>query len=102
MGMCSEVQSIAPLKKECAYPSEDISIRIARRRGDTYNSASSWAKSAMMNIVDNGRKFSWRVNGIVSAVRRSLACGSGPTVTRESLLAARFHPLSKNQPALWP
>lgn len=45
--------SFAPLKKERAYPSEDISIRIARRRGDTYNSASSWAKSVMMNIVDN-------------------------------------------------
>lgn len=32
----------------------------------------------MMNIVDSERIFSWRAqNLITSAVRRSLACGSG-------------------------
>lgn len=42
-----------PLKKKFAYPSEVISIGIARREIDTYNSAGSWAKSVMMNIVDS-------------------------------------------------
>lgn len=62
-----------------------------KERGDTYNSASSWAKSVMMNIVDNGRKFSWRArNGIVSAVRRSLACGSGPMTISLCLLNQHY------------
>lgn len=69
-------------KEKFAYPSEIVSKRIARRGSDTHNSADSWTKSVMMNIVDRERKFSWRaLNLIISAVRRSLACGSGMIIS---------------------
>lgn len=66
-------------QEKFAYPSKVVSRRISGIGSDTYNSAGFWAKSVIMNIVDRERKFSWRaLNQIISAVRRSLACGSGP------------------------
>lgn len=39
-------------------------------------------KSVLMNIVDSEMKFSWRaLNLITSAVRSSLACGSGMIIS---------------------
>lgn len=69
-------------KEKFAYPSEIVSKRITRRGSDSHNSAGSWVKSVMMNIVDSKREFSWRaLNLIISAVRRSLACGSGMIIS---------------------
>ena len=54
--MCSIAgvrSKICATQEKFAYPSEVISIRIARRESDTYNSAGPWTKSVMMNIVDS-------------------------------------------------
>lgn len=71
---------VCATKENFAYPSEIVSKRIAKRGINTHNSAGFWAKSVMMNIV-KGYLVGATKNLIISAVRRSLACGWGMIIS---------------------